>query len=264
MLLILFGFVGLYAVSGSAGLVMLKQNRALIADLSQHGIEQANALSDASLRLFQSRVALTNAKTYMDGGQVEERDAALVRADELLQYSLASFEQFRDRVDQHDAPEYQAVLKHYEHLTSEGLLPLSAALQTWNGIEANRIIDQFLEPATAHFITALEAFQHANRQMAQRGIAQADQVSNYAMQALIVLLVLAVLMAYGVHRLFFHAMLRPLRAIQQHCELMTTGDLRTRLPQDRSNEIGTLLQSFNTMQDNLESMNLAQQTTQSA
>ena len=251
LLLILLGFVGLYAVSGSAGLVMLKQNRALIADLSQHGIEQANALSDASLRLFQSRVALTNAKTYMDGGQIDERDAALIQADELLQHSLASFKQFRDRVDEYDEPEYQAVLQHYEYLTSEGLLPLSSALQAWNGIEANRIIDQVLEPATATFISSLEAFQHANRQMALHGIEQADQISNYAIQALIVMLVLALLMAFGVHRLFFYTMLRPLRTIQKHCELMTTGDLRTRLPQDRSNEIGTLLQGFNTMQDNL-------------
>lgn len=251
LLLTLLSFVGLYAFSGSAGLLMLKQNRALIADLSQHGIEEANALSDASLRLFQSRVALTNAKTYMDGGMIEQRDAALEQANTLLQHSMARFEQFRDRVEQHEATEYQAVLKGYERLTTEGLLPLSSALKGWNGIEANRIIDNELEPATDRFMSALEAFQQSNRLLAQDGILQAEQISGYAIQALITLLILALLLAYGVHRLFLHAMLRPLNAIRQHCELMTTGDLRTRLPQDRTNEIGTLLHGFNTMQDNL-------------
>lgn len=251
LLLILLGFVGLYAGSGTAGLLMLNHNRTLIADLSQHGIEQANALSDASLRLFQSRVALTNAKTYMDGGQIEERDAALVRADELLQLSLASFEQFGEHVDQYDAPEYQAILQHYEQLTLQGLLPLSAALQSWNGIEANGIIDNVLEPATHNFIAALEDFQQANRHLAQQSIAEANQISNIAIQALVGLLILALLMALGAHRLFRNAMLHPLQTIRRHCELMTTGDLRTRLPQDRNNEIGTLLQGFNNMQDNL-------------
>lgn len=251
LLLTLLGFVGLYAFSGAAGLLMLQQNRALIADLSQHGIEEANALSDASLRLFQSRVALTNAKTYMDGGQIEQRDAALEQADELLQHSVIRFEQFRDRVEQHEANEYPAVLEHYDFLTTEGLLPLSSALKGWNGIEANRIIDQVLEPATDRFITALEEFQQSNRQMAHDGIVQADQISDYAIKALTALLIASLLMALGVHRLFMHTMLRPLNAIRRHCELMTTGDLRTRLPQDRNNEIGTLLQGFNTMQDNL-------------
>lgn len=251
LLLTLLGFVGLYAVSGAAGLLMLNQNRVLIADLSQHGIEEANALSDASLRLFQSRVALTNAKTFMDGGQIENRDAALEQADELLRQSMTRFEQFRDRVELHDAMEYQAVLQHYEFLTTQGLLPLSSALEGWNGIEANRIIDQLLEPATNEFMIALEAFQDANRQMANDGIIQADQMSTYAIQALTALLIVALLMALGVHRLFLHTMLHPLRTIRQHCELMTTGDLRTRLSDDRNNEIGTVLQGFNTMQDNL-------------
>lgn len=37
LLLMVAGFVGLYAVSGTAGLLMLKQNRTLISDLSHHG-----------------------------------------------------------------------------------------------------------------------------------------------------------------------------------------------------------------------------------
>lgn len=268
LLLMVAGFVGLYAVSGTAGLLMLKQNRTLISDLSHHGIEQANALSDASLRLFQSRVALTNAKTYMDGGMIPEREGALENARTLLEHSLSSFNAFRGQADDamveaSDADTgrnatavngldgYDAVVKHYDYLVNNGLLPLIAAVDGWNGIEANRIIDTVLEPATHEFMAALDAFQHANRQLAHESVTEAAEISNYAMQALIGLLVLAVLMALAAHRLFARAMLRPLQAIRSHCELMTSGDLRARLTHDRNNEIGTVLKGFNTMQENL-------------
>ena len=252
LLLMVLGFVGLYAVSGTAGLFMLKQNRSLMAELSHRGIEQANSLSDASLRLFQSRVALINAKTHMDGGQIEERDAALVQANVLVEQSLHSFNQFARLInEQGDEAEHQAVVQHYESLIHDILLPLAAALQGWNGIEANRIIDQELEPTSQAFVEALEAFQRSNRQMATNATQQADAMTSQAIQALLVLLVIALCMAFLIHRLVRLTMLQPLRTIQQHCELMTTGDLRTRLNQDRNNEIGTLLHGFNTMQDNL-------------
>lgn len=271
LLLMVAAFVGLYAVSGTAGLIMLKQNRMLIADLSHHGIEQANALSDASLRLFQSRVALTNAKTYMDGGMIPEREAALEQAQTLLQHSMASFEAFRVEMseghgdngtpgttalftepEKDAAPSgYQAVLQHYDLLVDQGMKPLIDAVEGWNGIEANRILDTILEPATQQFIAALDAFQFANRELAQQSITQADRISNYAMQALLGLLVLAVLLALGAHRLFSRTMLRPLQTIRRHCELMTEGDLRARLTYDRNNEIGTVLKGFNIMQENL-------------
>src|SRR5690606_3166962 len=100
--------------------------------------EQANALSDASLRLFQSRVALTNAKTYMDGGMIPEREGALENARTLLEHSLSSFNAFRGQADDamveaSDADTgrnatavngldgYDAVVKHYDYLVNNGL-----------------------------------------------------------------------------------------------------------------------------------------------
>jgi len=251
LLLVLLGFVGLFGLSGGAGLLMLKENRQLIANLSRYGIEQANDLSDASLQLFRSRVALINAKTDMEGGLAEQRDTALQQADILLQGSLARFEHFRQSIDNPDDPAYQNIQASYQALAESGLKPLAEALKSWNGIEANRIVDQVLEPATADFMAALEAFQQTNRTLALRSVKQAAGISDTARYALFACLALALLMALGAHRLFRHAMLRPLSSMQRHVSHMADGDLRARLPRGGRNEIGTLLDGFNHMQDNL-------------
>lgn len=251
LLLILLGFVGLFASSGLAGLWMLKENQRLIADLGRQGIEQANDLSDASLLLFQSRVALVNAKTYMEGGQAEQRDAALAQADTLLARSATRFGQFRDNTLNADDPGYQRIADSYQTLLSQGLQPLSEALKKWNGIEANRLSDQMLEPATQAFTQALDAYQTSNRQLAQQGLAQASRMSHKAMQTLAALLALSLLMALGAHRIIRRTVLRPLKALLTHFQRMAQGDLRASLPAGGSNEIGTLLAGAAHMQGNL-------------
>lgn len=251
LLLILLGFVGLFASSGLAGLWMLKENQRLIADLGRQGIEQANDLSDASLLLFQSRVALISAKTYMEGGQTEQRDEALTQADVLLERSAARFEQFRQNAQNIDDPDYQAVTQSYQDLLAQGLQPLSAALQKWNGIEANRLSDQVLEPATRSFTQALNAYQTSNRQLAQQGLEQASHMSRIAMQTLGVLLALSLLMTLGAHRIIRRTVLRPLGVLLAHFKRMAQGDLRGSLPVGGRNEIGTLLAGADHMQSNL-------------
>lgn len=252
LLLVLLGFVGLFATSGMAGLWMLKENQRLIADLGRQGIEQANDLSDASLLLFQSRVALISAKTYMEGGMTEERDVALKQAHTLLERSANRFEQFRaSTAGTTDAISSQQVATSYDTLLTQGLQPLAQALEKWNGIEANRLSDQVLEPATQAFTEALDAFQTSNRQLAQHGLDSASQMSRTAMQTLAVLLALSLLMALGAHRLFKQTMLRPLNQLLAHFRVMAEGDLRETLPTHYRNELGKLLAGVNHMQSNL-------------
>ncbi len=251
LLLILLGFVGLFASSGMAGLWMLKENQRLIADLGRQGIEQANDLSDASLLLFQSRVALINAKTYMEGGQTEQRDEALARANALLERSAARFEQFRQNTQGAGDASYQGVVDRYQALQSDSLRPLSEALQKWNGIEANRLSDQVLETATQAFIEALDAYQSSNRKLAQQGLEQAGQMTSAAMRALAALLVLSLVMAMGAHRIIRRTVLQPLSVLLEHFKRMAQGDLRGNLPKGGRNEIGALLAGADHMQGNL-------------
>lgn len=251
LLLILLSFVGLFASSGIAGLWMLKENQRLIADLGHQGIEQANHLSDASLLMLQSRVALISAKTYMEGGQTEQRDEALAIAKTLLDRSTERFGQFRDNASNIDDPNYQRVAESYQALLAQGLLPLADALQKWNGIEANRISDQVMESATLSFTQALDAYQASTRELAQLGLVQADSMSRNAMKTLGGLLILSLIMTLGAHRVIRSAVLKPLSTLLAHFKLMAQGDLRGRLPSGGRNEIGALLEGASHMQGNL-------------
>ncbi len=254
LLLVLSGFIVLFISSGVAGIFMLKSTQRTISDLGRHGIEQANRLSDATLALFLGRVALINAKTYMEGGLEEQRDEALAQAGTLLERSATAFGQFHQSLQaEADSPPagQPALVQHYHALLDDTLHPLSTALRSWNGIEANRIVDQAMEPATNTFLASLEAFQQRNRTMAQQGIQHANHISFRAIQALSLVLALSLLMAFGIHRIFRKALLRPLNGLLSHFNTMATGDLRPQLPSGGTTEIGRLQEGVRHMQASL-------------
>src|SRR5690606_24788400 len=131
LLLVLSGFIVLFISSGVAGIFMLKSTQRTISDLGRHGIEQANRLSDATLALFLGRVALINAKTYMEGGLEEQRDEALAQAGTLLERSATAFGQFHQslQAEADSPPDGQpALVQHYHALLDDTLHPLSTAL----------------------------------------------------------------------------------------------------------------------------------------
>lgn len=121
-------FVLLFVAAAAAGVTALRANRAHIEALGRGNIERANELSDTTARLFQARAQLADAKTFMEGGLEEDRNAALARADNLLKSAAQSAARLRANPDMGEA-RYDAVLAAYVELADKALLPLSAAIK---------------------------------------------------------------------------------------------------------------------------------------
>ncbi len=140
-------FVLLFVAAAAAAVAALRANQAHIEALGRGNIERANALSDTTARLFQARAQLADAKTFMEGGLEEDRNAALARAETLLESAAQSAARLRANPDAGEA-RYGAVLAAYANLADQALLPLAAAIKGWNGIQANQLSDKAL-PAAA-------------------------------------------------------------------------------------------------------------------
>ena len=83
-------FVVLFAAAAAAGIAVLRDNRADIEALGKGSIERASDLADMTSRLFQARAALTDAKTAMEGGLEEARNASLKHSEILLKQAADS------------------------------------------------------------------------------------------------------------------------------------------------------------------------------
>ena len=88
-------FVVLFAAAAAAGIAVLRDNRADIEALGKGSIERASDLADMTSRLFQARAALTDAKTAMEGGLEEARNASLKQSETLLKQAADSLARLR-------------------------------------------------------------------------------------------------------------------------------------------------------------------------
>ena len=91
-------FVVLFAAA-AAGIAVLRDNRADIEALGKGSIERASDLADMTSRLFQARAALTDAKTAMEGGLEEARNASLKQSETLLKQAADSLARLRANPD---------------------------------------------------------------------------------------------------------------------------------------------------------------------
>ena len=92
-------FVVLFAAAAAAGIAVLRDNRADIEALGKGSIERASDLADMTSRLFQARAALTDAKTAMEGGLEEARNASLKQSETLLKQAADSLARLRANPD---------------------------------------------------------------------------------------------------------------------------------------------------------------------
>ena len=94
---------------------MLRDNRADIEALGKGSIERASDLADMTSRLFQARAALTDAKTAMEGGLEEARNASLKHSEILLKQAADSLARLRANPDAsaQGAPLFDQMLAAY-------------------------------------------------------------------------------------------------------------------------------------------------------
>ncbi len=243
-------FVVLFALGAAAGLGALSINRAHIEALGRGDIERANALSDTTARLFQARAQLTDAKTQMEGGLEEGRDDALQRARALL--AQAADSQARLAANPDDAGSgYEQVLHAYAGLAPQALVPLAAAIQGWNGIQANQLVERVLPAATDAYVAAVEAYQTHARAQGQARLAQAARMMDLMTWGALAMLLLVALLALLIRQGFRRAVLRPLSAAGRHFEGIADGDLTQAIEQRGTNEIGVLYRAMARMQGGL-------------
>ncbi|MDM9557794.1 methyl-accepting chemotaxis protein [Bordetella petrii] len=246
-------FVALFVAAAAGGIGLLRDNRADIEALGRGNIERAGDLSDLGSRLFQARAWLTDAKTYMEGGLEEQRDQALARSQALLEQAAASHERLRANPDTsaQGGALFEAVQAAYKGLAGEALLPLQQAIQGWNGIEANRIVEQALPARSAAYLDAVEAFQAYARAQGQAAVARSGRALDRAIAAAVALLGLVAALGLGFGLAFRRVLLRPLVQAGTHFDRIADGDLSAAIAARGANEIGVLYSAMRRMQAGL-------------
>ena len=127
---------------------MLRDNRADIEALGKGSIERASDLADMTSRLFQARAALTDAKTAMEE---EARNASLKQSETLLKQAADSPGAAAPiRRQRAGAPLFDQMLAAYAAFADQTLAPMQKAIQGWNGIEVNRLVDKVLPRSSAY------------------------------------------------------------------------------------------------------------------
>ncbi|CFW83775.1 methyl-accepting chemotaxis protein [Bordetella pertussis] len=235
-------FVLLFAAAAGAGVAVLRDNQAAIEALGRGNIERASDLGDTTSWLFQARAVLADAKTYMEGGLEEQRDAALAQAATLLEQVRASQERLRANPEMaaQGASLYDEVLAGYDALAVQALAPLHAALKGWNGIEANRLAERALPQAAERYIEAVDAFQGYAREQGRAAVADAARVLERMVLGAAALLALVAVLAVVIRLGFRRAMLRPLTEAGRHFDRIADGDLTAAIAARGDNEIGAL------------------------
>ncbi|CCJ50026.1 methyl-accepting chemotaxis protein [Bordetella parapertussis Bpp5] len=246
-------FVLLFAAAAGAGVAVLRDNQAAIEALGRGNIERASDLGDTTSWLFQARAVLADAKTYMEGGLEEQRDAALAQAATLLEQARASQERLRANPEMaaQGASLYDEVLAGYDALAVQALAPLHAALKGWNGIEANRLAERALPQAAERYIEAVDAFQGYAREQGRAAVADAARVLERMVLGAAALLALVAVLAVVIRLGFRRAMLRPLTEAGRHFDRIADGDLTAAIAARGDNEIGVLYSAMRRMQGGL-------------
>ncbi|MCD0505394.1 methyl-accepting chemotaxis protein, partial [Bordetella petrii] len=246
-------FVALFVAAAAGAIDLLRDSRADIQALGRGNVERASDLSNLNSELFQARAWLTDAKTFMEGGLEEQRNQALQQAQALLQQAQASHERLQANPDAggQGAALFEAVLAAYAGLATEALQPMHKALQGWNGIEANRIVEQVLPARSTAYLDAVGAFQAYARAQGQAAVARAGTVLDRAMMAAVALLVLVGALGLGFGLAFRRTVLRPLNQAGTHFDRIADGDLSAAIEARGNNEIGVLYSAMRRMQRGL-------------
>jgi methyl-accepting chemotaxis protein len=246
-------FVALFVAAGAATIALLRENQAWVEQLGRDNIERASVLGNVSTSVFQARAALVDAKTYMEGGRIPDRDQALAVADQFL----ADARKGIDRLgavpygNTEGKPLYDAAMQAYAGLVDDSLAPMRKAIQGWNGVEVNRLNDQVLPGAAAAYVKAESEFQRFTRAQGAAAIAEVAHMQDVAVYGAAALAAFVLLLAIGIRIVLQRALLGPLRDAGGHFDRIADGDLTRHIDTGGRNEIGVLFSAMSRMQTGL-------------
>ncbi|SAI04884.1 methyl-accepting chemotaxis protein [Bordetella ansorpii] len=246
-------FVALFAIAAAAAIWTLRADRQAIEQLGRANIERASDLSDLNSRLFQARADLAVAKTYMEGGQEEPRNAALASADKLLEAARASLKRLADNPDtaEDGAVLYKEVIDASKALDVEVMMPLHKAITGWNGIQANMLADNAMSKISTRYIAAVDKYQAYSRDVGRAAVEEAARTQERAITAAVMMLVGVFVIALLVRLGFRRAILRPLTEAGKQFDRIADGDLTGKLAARGNNEVGVLYAAMGRMQSGL-------------
>jgi methyl-accepting chemotaxis protein len=246
-------FVVLVAIAGTAAVGEFDANLDHIQRLGKDNIERAGDLADVARLALQANAQWIEAKTYMEGGLVEDRDRVAVIADRFLAQADRVSARLAANPDDDESgkPLFDRVLASYRALAGTGLGPLGKALKGWNGIEANRLSADVVPKLTDGFIADLQNYQSYLRRQGIGAIDQAAFAADRAKLIAIVLVAFLLLLALLARVAFGRGVFRPLAQAQACFERMADGDLAAPIAHAGQNEIGVLFGAMRRMQSGL-------------
>jgi methyl-accepting chemotaxis protein len=246
-------FVVLFSAAGAAAIALLRENRAWVEELGRDNIDRASELGNVSGSVFQARAALVDAKTYMEGGRIPDRDQALIVVDRFLADARAGIARLQAMpyTNVQGKPRYDAMMAAYAALVEGCLVPMRKAIESWNGVEVNRLGDQVLPGAAAGYVKAESEFQRYTREQGAAAIQAVARMQDTAVYGAAGLAVFVLLLAIGIRYILQRSLLRPLREAGDHFDHMADGDLTRRMDADGDNEIGVLFSAMGRMRAGL-------------
>ncbi|WP_094847683.1 methyl-accepting chemotaxis protein [Bordetella genomosp. 9] len=246
-------FVTLFVAAGAAAIALLRENRAWVEELGRDNIERASELGNVSSAVFQARAALVDAKTYMEGGRIPERDQMVAVVDRFLRDARQGVERLRalPYANTEGKPLYDAALRAYARLVDDCLTPMRKAIQGFNGVEVNRLNDQVLPGAAEAYVKAEGAFQRYTRAQGAAAIAEVAHMQDAAVYSAAGLALFVLLLAVGIRVVLHRSLLRPLREAGGHFDRIADGDLTQPIAAGGRNEIGILFSAMSRMQGGL-------------
>jgi methyl-accepting chemotaxis protein len=251
--IVLAVFVALFVAAGAAAISLLHETRTWVEELGRDNIDRASELGNVSSAVFQARAALVDAKTYMEGGRIQERDQMLAVVDKFLADARKGVQRLQSLpyANTEGKPLYDASMRAYAKLVDDCLAPMRKAIQGFNGVEVNRLNDQVLPVAAEAYVKAESEFQHYTRAQGASAIVEVANMQDAAVYSAVGLAVFVLLLAIGIRVVLHRALLRPLRQAGDHFDHIADGDLTQPIAAGGQNEIGTLFSAMGRMQTGL-------------
>ena len=128
---------------------------------------------------------------------------------------------------------------------------MQKAIQGWNGIEVNRLVDKVLPGSGSAYVRQAEAYQAYARQRGEAAVAGASDTLARVILVAAVVLGLVVLLAVLIRLAFRRGILRPLNEAGAHFDRIADGDLTGAIALRGDNEIGVLYSAMRRMQTGL-------------
>ena len=239
-------FVVLFAAA-AAGIAVLRDNRADIEALGKGSIERASDLADMTSR---ARAALTDAKTAMEGGLEEARNASLKHSEILLKQAADSLARLRAN----PTPARRA-----RRCSTRCWPPMrprrpdpGAHAEGDTGLERHRGESPGRQGAAGQRQRYVRPRPtRPTRQRGEAAVAGASDTPARVILVAAVVLGLVVVLAVLIRLAFRRGILRPLNEAGAHFDRIADGDLTGAIALRGDNEIGVLYSAMRRMQAGL-------------